>query len=103
MVQPKKTVTLYTRSNCHLCKRAYDVVQAIARDYPLTIRTIDIDQDKALIARFGESVPAIQIDSDIVAEGRISEFRLRRHLGIPATPRQLLGLGRSLVHGENPP
>ncbi len=91
---------LYTRSNCRLCDRAHEVLRAISRDYPLAIQTIMIDNDEKLIARFGNSIPVIAFDSIIVAEGRVSEYRLRRHLGTPIDPRGWVGLGRSLLHKE---
>lgn len=91
---------LYTRAGCHLCGRARAILDAIARDHPLAIREIDVDADPALRERFGLSVPAVEIDGRLLAEGRVSEFRLRRALGVPATPRGWIGLARAALDPE---
>ena len=91
---------LYTRADCHLCQRARAILDAIARDYPLAIRELDVDADPALQARYGLSVPAVEVDGRLLAAGRVSEFRLRRALGLPATPRAWVGLARSALKPE---
>jgi glutaredoxin len=91
---------LYTRADCHLCQRARAILDAIARDYPLAIRELDVDADPALRARYGLSVPVVEVDGRLLAAGRVSEFRLRRALGLPATPRAWVGLARSALKPE---
>jgi glutaredoxin len=91
---------LYTRFDCHLCQRARAILEAIARDYPLALRERDVDADPALRERYGASVPAIEVDGRLVAAGRVSEFRLRRALGVPATPRAWVGLARAALRTE---
>jgi glutaredoxin len=96
--------TLYTRHNCHLCERAEAILRAIAADHPMTISRVDVDTDPSLAARYGQSVPVIVVDGRVLAEARVSEYRLRRLLGVPPTPRAWVGLARSAFsparHGE---
>ena len=54
---------IYVRDGCHLCHRAREVLEAIARDCSLTIREQDVDQDAILRDRFGLTVPVIEIDA----------------------------------------
>lgn len=88
---------LYTRRDCHLCHRAREVLETIARDYPLAIREQDVDATADLRQRFGPTVPVVEVDGRVLAEGRVSEFRLRRALGVPATPRGWFGIARSAL------
>jgi hypothetical protein len=76
------------------------VLEAIARDMPLSIREQDVDADPALRQRYGWSVPVIAVDGRVLAEGRVSEFRLRRALGVPPTPRAWLGIARAAISRE---
>lgn len=92
-------VVLYTRQGCHPCARAEAVVRAIAQDYPLTLRKIDVDDQPDLRATYGDRVPVVVVDGQVRAEGRVSEYRLRKALGIPPTPRAWLGLARSALLG----
>jgi Glutaredoxin-like domain (DUF836) len=91
---------LYTRVDCHLCHRARAILDAIARDCPLSIRERDVDSDPRLRERYGARVPAIEVDGRLLAAGRVSEFRLRRALGVPATPRAWIGLARSALRTD---
>lgn len=86
---------VYARHDCHLCDRARAVLDAIAHDYPMTVRVVNVDDAPDLRARFGDRVPVIVVDGVTLAEGRVSEYRLRRALGAAATPRQILGLVRA--------
>jgi glutaredoxin len=91
---------LYTRADCHLCQRARAILEAIGRDVPLSIREQDVDADPALRARFGLTVPVVEVDGQVLAAGRVSEFRLRRALGVPPTARAWVGLARSALSPE---
>ena len=91
---------LYTRADCHLCQRARAILEAIGRDLPLAIREQDVDADPALRARFGLTVPVVEVDGRVLAEGRVSEFRLRRALGVPPTPRGWVGLARAALRPD---
>lgn len=57
MVTPADTVTLYTTAGCHLCEQARAVLHAL--DPTLAIRAVDVAEDGALMARYGERIPVV--------------------------------------------
>lgn len=79
-------VTLYTRAGCHLCDDARKpVARAVAATPGATLRTVDIAGDAALESRYGLRIPVVTLaiagTEQVVAEGKISDIRLRRALG----------------------
>ena len=71
-----KTVKLYTRVNCHLCDDAYDVLTRNG----IMPESIDIDADPALVAKFTDCVPVVEIDGKVRFRGRVNEVLLKRLL-----------------------
>jgi glutaredoxin len=70
-------ITLLTRTGCHLCDDAREVVRRIAgSDFDET----DVDADPALRAEYGDLVPVVLIDGKEHGYWRIEEPRLRRAL-----------------------
>ena len=69
-------VTLYTRSGCHLCDDARDMLE----QHGLDVRSVDIDADAALRERFNECVPVVEIDGKVRFRGRVDPLLLRRLL-----------------------
>lgn len=72
----------YTRANCSLCKRAYPILQRLAAEGHLTVEVIDIAADPDLTAHYGERIPLVELSNGHLLEGRISEYRLRRIIGL---------------------
>ena len=60
-----KSVTVYSRSGCHLCEIAIDRINSVINDYNFTLDIILIDQNSELEKEFGEQVPVILIDNKI--------------------------------------
>ncbi len=54
-------VTLYTRKDCHLCEQAEADLAAVQAKAPHKLVVIDIDSDPALTAKYGSSVPVVEI------------------------------------------
>jgi len=71
--------TIYTRSGCHLCEAAE---QMLAR-HGLRPELIDIDADAALRERYNDCVPVVLIDGKERFRGRVNEALLRRVLAEP--------------------
>ena len=83
--RPSLVVTLYTRAGCHLCDDAKKpVARAVAATVGATLRIVDIAAHPALEARYGERIPVVAIpvndEERVIAEGKISDIRLRRAL-----------------------
>lgn len=69
-------VNVYTRSGCHLCDDAIELLRAHGLDPVLQ----DIDEDKTLHARFTDCVPVVEIDGKIRFRGKVEPVLLRRLL-----------------------
>jgi hypothetical protein len=84
---PLLLVTLYTRAGCHLCDDAKKpVARAVAATPGASLRIVDIAGDAALESRYALRIPVVTIGvaggERIVAEGKISDIRLRRAFGV---------------------
>lgn len=69
-------VILYTRSGCHLC----DEAENLLRQFGLHPHCIDIDESAELRARFTACVPVVEIDGRLRFWGRINRVLLQRIL-----------------------
>ena len=74
---------LYTRPGCHLCDDAKDLLER----YGLTVQTVNIDEDPALIERFDTCVPVVFLDGKERFRGRVSEVLLQRLIGKAPPPK----------------
>jgi Glutaredoxin-like domain (DUF836) len=77
------TVTLYTRAGCHLCDDAKKpTARAVAATPGAALRIVDIADDAMLESRYGLRIPVVTVTvagaEQVVAEGKISDIRLRR-------------------------
>ena len=79
-------LTLYSRSGCHLCEEMKAVVEAVAVDYPLHLREVDIDTDPALRLRYDTEVPVLLINGRKAFKYRVSAPDLRVRLRRESTP-----------------
>ena len=71
-------VVLYGRPGCHLCDVAESPLRAMAERRPFPLVKVDILSDPALEARFGLTIPAVEVDGRIVSEGRFDEPSVER-------------------------
>ena len=82
MTQPAR-VTFYTRSGCHLCDQAREVVALVCADLGESWVEVDIDADPELRSRFTDDVPVTFVDGHQHDFWRVDEERLRRALAAP--------------------
>lgn len=84
---PPLTLTCYGKPDCSLCDKAKVPVGRIvaASGGRIVAEWVNILDDPLLAARWGERIPVICADETILAEGKVSELRLRRALD--ALPR----------------
>lgn len=76
-------ITLLTQADCRFCVLATAVLARVGEEYPLLVRTVDLDtaDGRALAARHGVPfAPGVLLDGRMFSYGRLSERRLRRHL-----------------------
>ena len=79
-----RTITFYTRRNCHLCDSARYVLERVVASRPdVTVEYVDIDDDPALRRRYTDDVPVILLDGVEWARHRLDANKLRAALGAP--------------------
>ena len=71
-------IVLVTKTQCHLCEAARDVVARVAADAGLSWSERSIDDDAELHRRFAEEVPVVLVDGIQRDFWTINEARLRR-------------------------
>jgi glutaredoxin len=70
-------VSVYSRSNCHLCEVALEVISEIQKDFEFTITKILIDGNTELEEKYGEQVPVILINNQPHDFFRVDPERFR--------------------------
>lgn len=79
-------VTLYSRPGCHLCDSAREIVARVCADLGEEYAEVSIDDDPALVERFGEEIPVTFVDGRQHDFWRVDETRLRAALTTPGRP-----------------
>lgn len=70
------SVVVYTRAECHLC----DVALETLLRFGITAKTVDIDAEPTLLAKYDTCVPVVEIDGKVRFRGRVDERLLHRLL-----------------------
>ena len=70
-------VSVYSRSNCHLCEVALEVINDIRKEFEFTITKILIDANAELEEKYGEQVPVILINNQPHDFFRVDPERFR--------------------------
>jgi glutaredoxin len=74
-------VTVYTRSDCHLCWEAVDGIVALhVEGYRFELVEVDIESEEALLRRMLEKIPVVEIDGDVISELTFDEAAVRARL-----------------------
>ena len=73
-------VTLYARTDCHLCEDMRAVVEHVARDIPFTMEYVDVDTDPQLAATYGAEVPVLCVNGRKAFKYRVDAWALRARL-----------------------
>lgn len=78
MALPIPSVTIYSRSGCHLCTVVQRMARRIQEDLPFQLDCIDVDSNPLWAERFGDRVPVVLINQHEACFGKITEGQLRR-------------------------
>jgi glutaredoxin len=70
-------VSIYSRSNCHLCEVALGVLEQIRNELDFQITKILIDGNAELEEKYGEQVPVILINNQPHDFFRVDPERFR--------------------------
>ena len=73
-------VVVYGKPGCHLCDEAYAVVERVCAAVGATWRTVQIQDDPDLMARYGEQIPVTFVDGRQHDFWRVDADRLRAAL-----------------------
>lgn len=71
-------VTIYSKTDCHLCDEAKAVLHDFAVRYPLQIEEIDIESDKEVYEKFKHEIPVILVEGRKLFKYRIDKTKLHR-------------------------
>ncbi len=72
------TLTLYTRPDCSLCDTMKREVERARVSRPLRWVVVDIETDPELEARYGRSIPVLEIDGQVAFKGRLTADEFAR-------------------------
>ncbi|MFO0592106.1 MAG: glutaredoxin family protein [Polyangiaceae bacterium] len=77
-----KTITFYTRVDCHLCHEALAVVERARSEEPFDLVVLDLDREAPPEKRaaYDWEVPVVELDGRKIAKGRVDKERLLRRL-----------------------
>ena len=73
-------VTVYSKPGCHLCEEAIRVLLRVQKLHPFTLEEINIQDDPALLAEYGEQIPVVTLNGTFLFEYSVDEARLRQLL-----------------------
>ena len=62
------TITLYGKPGCHLCDEARAVVLEVGATRRFELREVDVSIDPGLHRRYGERIPVLALDGDVLFE-----------------------------------
>lgn len=71
------TVVLYSRTGCHLCDVARDVIQSVRATQPFAFQEVDIETDDALLRDYGVRIPVVAVDGEELFEISVDPAALR--------------------------
>jgi hypothetical protein len=80
-VTAEPRVLVLTRSGCHLCEVAIEVVAQVCDELGTGYTTKDIDSDPELLRRYTDEVPVTFVDGAQHDFWRVDPARLRVALG----------------------
>lgn len=75
-----KTLTLYTKPDCHLCHEAERVLRELQREIPFELVLQDITQSAELLERYRYDIPVVVLEGGELCRHRVDVERLRRAL-----------------------
>jgi len=79
MMPAPGSLVIYTRRDCSLCETmAAGVRAALGAAAPVTM--VEIDDDPALVKRFGADVPVLCLDDEVLCKHFLDADRLRAAL-----------------------
>jgi glutaredoxin len=73
-------ILFYTRSGCHLCEEAWELLNSARQKYGFALKAVDVDSDPGLAAEHGEQVPVVAVNGKVRFRGQVNPVLLKRLL-----------------------
>jgi glutaredoxin len=73
-----KKVTVYSRTGCHLCEIAIDLIKSVKQENNFSLEIKLIDNNSELEKEYGEQVPVILIDEKVHDYWRVDLIRFTK-------------------------
>ncbi|MCG8379582.1 MAG: glutaredoxin family protein [Proteobacteria bacterium] len=80
MNESKLTLSVYSRSGCHLCDEMLEALRPWQQQYGFSINIIDIDSDAELRDRFTDKIPVLSAKNIDICQFRLDESALEHFL-----------------------
>lgn len=75
-----KKVTVYSRTGCHLCEIAIDLIKSVKQENNFSLEIKLIDNNSELEKEYGEQVPVILIDEKVHDYWRVDLTRFSKSI-----------------------
>lgn len=75
-----RTVTLYSKADCHLCADAREALLRVRADIPFTLSELDITSDETLHRAYFDRIPVVELDGEELFEYFVDEDAFRERL-----------------------
>lgn len=79
-MKKKTQVILYTRPGCHLCEEMKQQIAEANCDELYSLDEINIESERALLARYRDDIPVVLIESVEVFKHRLRAAAFRAYL-----------------------
>jgi len=73
-------VTLYGKPGCHLCEEALAAVRSVRAERSFDLEELDVSLDPVLNRLYGDRIPVVALDGEVVFEYFVDEDVLRERL-----------------------
>ena len=77
-----RSVTLYSKPDCHLCRDAREVMLRVQADVPFALSELDITTDEVLHRAYFDRIPVVEIDGEPLFELFVDEHVFRERLSL---------------------
>lgn len=78
--EPAPLLTVYSRSDCHLCDEMIEALRGLQGLFHFEIAVVDVDADPELERRHGENVPVLMHDGRELCHYRLEPSTVTAYL-----------------------
>jgi glutaredoxin len=73
-------IDIYSRPGCHLCDDAKAVIEQFRSEYPMNLKTINVEDKPEYENRYGNDIPVVMINGHEAFRHRVERTELERKL-----------------------